>query len=701
MPLDIVSSRLGLWRHPEWKVGMPGVYALVAGVSAYDHLAGGTGTAAPDSHGLEQLLSSANTAASIFQWLRQSFRRREMPVVWCYVLLSPTAAERAVFEADGLSHYAAPSYLNLQQAIQLWTGNVPKAADEARASRSLFFFSGHGVQSNWNALLLPSDYLDPELGQPPHYENCISTVELRKWMEENPVGEHLALIDACRNEYSPLASKGATAHSVFPTNPPGGMAPRTAATLAAASPNTIAYQLQDRPLTLFGEAVLEAVRGVADPTRTELPFRELVDYVKPRVNVLLKEAARTTLEQSVRPRVDGDDNLVVTEIDRAAAREAAPAGMRSGPARGGSASPVSLPARPQGVGAALAVGERAAATLIFVNAPIKLADLRAGGEAHRRFGHEYASEIWMAGGVALYSMRDGTRLANGATVLAVSRDGPSSIVHVDLALDPGSGGVLLVFEGDAFVQRKRLAVALPTDRNERVPARLTIGIDRAEPGRPFMIQSLKARLGPGYWNLHYTYLWELTQHARLASVIQAADAAEPARLKQAVEDKEKGQAAAVAGMMLLARAGQLDRVEDWARNLMNWFPDIPDGAVLWAESLRDGLSRGVPAPWGVTDPANEMAVALMALFSRGVPFFADSIEMADRLVRHLLRGELLPERRRALETLAHALGRIFDIAMPAGDFVVLSGWPRPAWLDTGQGAISVREMLRALRGPLL
>jgi len=161
----------------------------------------------------------------------------------------------------------------------------------------------------------------------------------------------------------------------------------------------------------------------------------------------------------------------------------------------------------------------------------------------------------------------------------------------------------------------------------------------------------------------------------------------------------RGQAAAVAGMLLLARAGQIGKVEDWPRNLMNWYPAIPDGAVLWAEALRDGNARGAPSPQGVVDPTKEMAAALAALIERGAPFFADSLDVADRLVRQLLRGDLEPERRRQLEQVAHALDRIFEIAMPAGDFVVLYGLPRPPWLGTDRGAITVREMLRALRGP--
>jgi len=133
MPLEIVADHPGLWRDPGWAASMPGVYALVAGVSAYAHLAGGSRTPAPDGHGLEQLVSSASTAAGIFDWLQQSFRRRDLPVVWCQLLLAPTPEERAGFEARGLRHYVEPTYRNLQDAIQLWTGNLPQAAAAARA----------------------------------------------------------------------------------------------------------------------------------------------------------------------------------------------------------------------------------------------------------------------------------------------------------------------------------------------------------------------------------------------------------------------------------------------------------------------------------------------------------------------------------------------------------------------------------------
>ena len=58
----------------------------------------------------------------------------------------------------------------------------------------------------------------------------------------------------------------------------------------------------------------------------------------------------------------------------------------------------------------------------------------------------------------------------------------------------------------------------------------------------------------------------------------------------AARDKLRYPTAATAGMLLLARAGTLAQVGDWTRNLMQWFPALPDAAVLWAESLRSALA---------------------------------------------------------------------------------------------------------------
>lgn len=693
MPLDLVANTPGLWRDPQWQPGMPGLYALVVGISAYPHLEDGE-QPAPDAFGLGQLGASANTAASLFDWLRQDFVHHALPVVWCQLLLSPTAVEKALFESRGFRHYERADNNALRNAIQRWTGQLPADAEAARQSRSLFFFSGHGVQSNWRALLLPSDYLDPGFGAP-QLQNCISTRELQDWMEQCPVAEHLALIDACRNEFSPLASRGASANACFPLLPPSPQVPRTSASLAATSPGKQAYQAPGQPLTLFGQAVLEALRGTAGGGDTRLEFRELVDYVKPRVNALLQQAGGNPMDQTVRPRIEGDDALVVTEL--AAAMPAPPPMQGAQPTalppvgRGGRPrrQPVEVAPVVQAVDArfdaALAVHEAIALDVMQ----------QQFDENHRRMGHEYVSHLWREGAV-LIALDDGSRIEHALTLRTVARDASSSQVQVDVELAPRRGGVLLVFEGEQYVQRKRLAVALPTDEAGPVPIRLRMNFGRADHGGWPLLQKLEARLGPSSTSAHYDYLWTLTREADLGSLRKAAELADPARLRAAAEDKERGQTAATAGMLLLANAGRIADLQDWTRNLMQWFPLLPDGAVLWAESLRHAVERGSVAPFGVADPQAEIAEALACLQQRGLPFFVDSLELAERLLRYALRQVATVPQRAALERVQQAIAQLYEVAQPDGHFPVLAGWPRPA-SQPGEDALSVAELRGLLR----
>lgn len=296
--------------------------------------------------------------------------------------------------------------------------------------------------------------------------------------------------------------------------------------------------------------------------------------------------------------------------------------------------------------------------------------------------------------MALYALNDGRRIERDASQVGkVQRNGDSSLVQVDLALAPRLGGVLLVFEGADYVQRERLAVVLPTDMEGSVPIRLNLIFGPVEANSPPpKLQKLEARLGPSDSNLHYQYLWELTREADLGSLGQVAAKADPQRLKEAARDKGENQVAAAAGMLLLARAGRIGDVGDWTRNLMQWFPEIPDGAVLWAESLRNALERGLITPFGVSDPVDEMARAIARLGQGGMPFFADNLDLSDSLLRYLLRGPLDDVLREPLLKVKQQLEHLFEVAMPSGHFIALAGLPRPAWMGDG-GALSVPELL--------
>jgi hypothetical protein len=689
----------------------------VVGVSAYAFLEGGE-TAGPESYGLGQLVTSATTAAKVFDWLRTSFFRENLPVVWCWLMLSPTTKEREAFEKDGLTHYSEPTYDNLRIAIRAWTGNVPTQPRASDVSRSFFFFSGHGVQSNRKAVLLPSNYLETTLGEP-DVQNCIAVEDLKDWMEESPVAEHIALLDACRNEYSPLASKGANAYRLFPDNVSTSTGPRAAATLYATSPNAMAYQFEGLPHTFFGQAVLDALGGAAVSRNSSLEFSEFFDYVRQRVNTLLiQNVSHAPIEQLVRRSFEGDNDLIVTEFKpqappgNLAPREsiiAREASIRSSESREGGYliedKQFGAP-RPAQATYLLSLSRICEALSLRFDDALEVHDCipfaaltdGSNGEAYRRFGHEYASSAWVDGRAALYSVEDGQPCAEGATILRVNRNEDSSIMQVDLALEPRRGGVLLVFQDSTFVERERLAMKLPTDSGERVPIRLTLTIGHVGAETLPKLQSIEGRLGPCNWNKHYNYLSSLFREADLGSLRKAAERANTVRLKQAAQQKLQAETAGTAGILLLAEAGTIAKVGDWPRNLMEWFPQIPDGAVLWAQSLRDALTREEGHPYGVANPLEEMVAALEVASKRGVPFFAESLELAGSMVRYLRREDLTSVQHGRLDAVAKGIDRAMAVTVPAGHFLLVPGLPRPKGMAGGPGAFTVAEILNLLHG---
>ncbi|MGC3986986.1 MAG: hypothetical protein QM777_20860 [Pseudorhodoferax sp.] len=461
--------------------------------------------------------------------------------------------------------------------------------------------------------------------------------------------------------------------------------PRTAASLAATSPGTQAYQVPGQPHTLFGQAVLNAVRGDGGGD-ARLEFRELVVAVRNDVNALLKAASQGQLEQAVRPRVEGDDALVVTEL---------PAGPMPPP-------PVPVPGGLPRVGAARprpdaqhALEERFDPALAVHDAIAFELLTQDFGEIHRRMGHEYTSHLWREG-VHAFGLDDGRPLGTGLVLQAVARDDPSSQVQVDLELPARAGGVLLVFEGVQHVQRERLAVALPTDANGPVPIRLSLQFGPALPGEPPRLLKLQARLGPSAHNPHYQYAWQLLREAEFGSPRKAAERADPERLRAAAQDVPNGQVALAAGMLLQATTGHVEQLQAWTRSLLQRVPELPDAAVLWAASLRHALDLGKKKPFGESAPQAAFVAALASLQQRGLPYFADSLELAERLLRQALRMPLQPGQGAQLRAVQQAIAQLYEVAQPDGQFPVLAGLPRPAALP-GQGPLTVAE-LRAVLG---
>jgi hypothetical protein len=111
--------------------------------------------------------------------------------------------------------------------------------------------------------------------------------------------------------------------------------------------------------------------------------------------------------------------------------------------------------------------------------------------------------------------------------------------------------------------------------------------------------------------------------------------------------------AAIAGYVLLRTTAQAEEQQDrqgWMRNLADWFPLIPDGAVIYGAALLRGVQAEDP-----TRVAEARAYLLEAV-SRGIPTYT----MGLRLLFDTLRS--LVEKREGDTQLAAALARVRAVA---------------------------------------
>jgi hypothetical protein len=100
---------------------------------------------------------------------------------------------------------------------------------------------------------------------------------------------------------------------------------------------------------------------------------------------------------------------------------------------------------------------------------------------------------------------------------------------------------------------------------------------------------------------------------------QAADAVANAR--KLLLDKVSDPVGAALGGYALLRLGRLDKVEHWVQNLAEWFPALPDGAVIAAEQA---------ARSGRTEQADDW---LREAVRRGTPMFADGLSLLATRIR--------------------------------------------------------------------
>jgi hypothetical protein len=180
--------------------------------------------------------------------------------------------------------------------------------------------------------------------------------------------------------------------------------------------------------------------------------------------------------------------------------------------------------------------------------------------------------------------------------------------------------------------KQKIACVLPGDKLELPRYTIEVDVDNGS------ITNFDVVLSPTNTELlgQAAALWG---KFRSVDIEEAATKKELALLEQAVENKMRSPLAATVAALLLLRAWRHDLLHDWGRNLAVYFPDRPDGCVVWAEQLLRSES----------DSPKDVAPWLLRLNKTGLPHTAEGLGHAARQVPELLKFAFPDESRRNLK----------------------------------------------------
>jgi hypothetical protein len=670
VPQDGAREGPGLWADLDWKPGMPGTFAVIIGVSRYRHLENGDYPTDPqgkpwikEARGLDQLHVSALTAFRVFRWLSAQYHH-EAPLARCWLMLSPTPAEvghLSLGNGERIS-WDDPTLAACTAAIRWWSATMrtlPAAA--AARSRGLFFFSGHGLESTQGCqLLLPSDYLAPP---EPNINDAISTSNLLYGLGSLKVTEQLFFVDACRNDQKELRGKNMVGAKILVEEeaailPPNLMTP----VLYSTGPGQRSWEHRDpaKGISIYGQALLDGLAGKPDialkgdkpPYRVELS--PLEQFVRARVLELLKNA-QSKERQYVRLGGQSDTSMNVTYVERPVV--APGGGGRSGP------PPVS--------------------TMLAAETPIReLSSTRRfsprwltdWNEGHRMFGSETVTALWQKRTKVWLIGRKKWRGPSVIRIAEVSRDESRGRYRVRMQINEKDpvGHWLQMTDELGSVHACMLPRDLGRESMDEPSPVYEVSYDRSEPNEENKreIVRLDADLDQQSGTLGLVArLWRSYTVEHVAAAVRDSEARE---LRRVIEKKIDSPLGATVAALVLLRANRLDRLPlAWLRNLANWFVELPDGPILYAERrLREKQKNKKDRSIAFKEAAD----ILLLMTDRGIPRTSEAFEYGMGLARRLKdREELGLGVREKLHELERRLGNAFAVYRTGGLFSSFSG----------------------------
>jgi|RhiMetdeSRZDD1v2_1073273.scaffolds.fasta_scaffold00995_2 hypothetical protein len=632
-----------------WAAAPPlaaGLHAVIIGVSDYPYLRDGSAAErAPNHGGLGQLELCARTAARVFDWLHRAVEVAGAPVATCRLMLAPRSAEEKAF-VDGLTggHYGPADFVTIRAAIEAWADSIFAGGRVAGSNVAFFFFSGHGVEIRVSPALLAKDILNPRAAGGAN--KAIALRSLLDGVKTLGIDRGLLFVDACRDAPAVAATLNMVGVDLIETVTFPSKTPDALICLQSTRANAKAYQVPGDEATIFGQAVLEALDGPPpsyapyDTTVNpwQLRFSNLEGHVKARVIELLKAKSTVKIMQvdpygdpyhaamlvaekrwpqveivpPVGPSASAPSPSVPAPAPSAPAPSpSAPAPSPLPPALGPSASPPPMGAPPPTAGPALdnLLATRSSDVLkeFTTLTASAIEPLRARAAPDPRFRgdlanydimheilrHESVTDPWRDS-LRILDVDSGepvpetVRLVEGRS----QQVGNSLTAWVDIAVAPGPGKAVWIAAGGREAGEPSCAIVVARDRESPVPVRLDIAYRVEDASGPTRLESMSARLAApqsrgSEVDEIWQSLWEIQRLEALIDLGSAGTAAAPAfgKLKAVVEDKVKSPLAAAVAETVLLRCGRLDDLHDWPRNLANWFEWLPDGPLLWAETL--------------------------------------------------------------------------------------------------------------------
>jgi hypothetical protein len=661
MKLETNNTEPGLLTNPDWREGQPGTFAVIIGASWYPNLLGGS-TPASETYGLGQLAVSALTAYEWFRWLTSAYVFADAPLAKCWMLLSPTAAERA-FEPELAGYPAQPTFEYCRKALRSWSRTMKGLSPEAaRKSRALFFFSGHGIEIYQDKqILLPCDYLcDPGDA----WNDAISTENVKRAMASLLVPYQFYFLDACRNGAAELRRNIVKGSEILTEMQSDTVNPDLVAPLLyATASGQQAFQQPDpgKGLSLFGTALLDGLSGRPDIALVRqdpdyaVNLYALQAYVKKRVRELLAQTGENVRQPVQMSGVVDDATVTFLKAYTVRSARIGTTGSFGREVAGGNGE--TGVAQESLMQTLLPVSFRPSAGQ---NAAYQAGDI---GTTHDIFAAEGATELWQVRNVRVFAIGAGVWLPPGPfNIRALERTEDTSSYRLDLEFTVSDQvGYWLELTNPSG---KTWGCVLPTSP-QAAAVHYRLDFDVAfDSGSGREITRLEAGLATS--NTGYlgdaARLWQKYQNADLGEAIRVFEQ-DATDLREIVRNKLDDPLAALVAAIVLLRAKRSDLLNEWLLNLATWFPYLPDGSVLWAEHLVRQSNPG-------DDARHAAAASLVSIVSRPLPFTSEGFSYAARLARNFasVKFDLSDPNAPSIERLRSHLDDAVPYLRPGGLF---------------------------------